>query len=300
MGCCGSSSNSRDEFIIASFDEASDDSTLVSTTDGLTDDKSLVVAGKLKMNLPGAIGISQLQFSSDNAIVVSNPLFGNRFATLFKSQDTFFVNGPTFYAVPVTEITPQLFFGSWEDANGEEKLKELGVTHIISLIGPKHEIKGMKHKHKPMSDHGRTDLKKVIKMLWPFILKSQLPGNKLFVHCQSGQNRSATVVLSILMKLKTDDLLHLYRMVKKKRPVVQINEKYAMQLSEMETELFGASSVPKDWLSINSYNLDTGDVFFNDEIKTTRQFSRNGFGSELPKTPNYLMPLKMKTVETEI
>ena len=66
------------------------------------------------------------------------------------------------------------------------------------------------------------------------------------------------------MKLKSqaNNLDELYCMLEKKRPVVQINEEYAKQLSEMEQELFGKTSVPEDWISIHSYTMTTGSVFF--------------------------------------
>jgi len=251
----------------SSYEDSGDSITDKSVTDGLNVGDSLVVAGP-GMRYQGAIGISQLEFTSDDAIKLTKPLFGAGCATLYKSQATFFQKAPTFYAIPLTEVTPKLFFGSFEDANNEQKLKDLGITHIISLIGPKNEIKGIKHKHKPMSDYGRTDLKGVIATIWPFVLESQLDCNKLFVHCQSGQNRSATVVLSILLKLKNEKLDDLYRMLKKKRPVVQINEIYARQLSEIESELFGQTSVPKNWMSISSYDMESGDVEFNDEFQS--------------------------------
>jgi len=251
---------------ISSYEDSEDSITYKSVTDGLNVDEHLVVA-RPGMRYQGTMGISQLEFTSDITLQPSKPLFGARCATLYKSQATFFQKAPTFYAIPLTEVTPQLFFGSFEDASNEQKLKDLGITHIISLIGPKNEIKGIKHKHKPMSDYGRTDLKGVIAILWPFVLESQWDGNKLFVHCQSGQNRSATVVLSILLKLKNEKLDVLYRMVKKKRPLVQINEKYARQLSEIESELFGETSVPKNWMRISSYDMESGDVEFNDEFQ---------------------------------
>jgi len=278
---------------ISSYEDSEDSLTYKSVTDGLNVDEHLVVA-RPGMRYQGTMGISQLEFTSDITLQPSKPLFGARCATLYKSQATFFQKAPTFYAIPLTEVTPQLFFGSFEDANNEQKLKDLGITHIISLIGPKNEIKGIKHKHKPMSDYGRTDLKRVIAIIWPFVLESQWDGNKLFVHCQSGQNRSATVVLSILLKLKNEKLDVLYRMVKKKRPLVQINEKYARQLSEIEGELFGETSVPKNWMRISSYDMESGDVEFNDEFQSDASSMETG--ASMSNSMNEIKKLKTREV----
>jgi len=115
-----------------------------------------------------------------------------------------------------------------------------------------------------MNDYGRTDLKKLLKQIRSFVEDSQLPGKKLFVHCQSGQNRSATVVIAILMTLGNQPmtLLDAYSYVKTRRQMVQINEKYAKQLSDLEYELFGKITVPKDWMKIRSADFNTGKVTF--------------------------------------
>lgn len=164
---------------------------------------------------------------------------------------------------PITEVTSQLYFGSYEDALQEEKLKVIGITHIISVIGPSNPIEGIKHMHYPMHDYGRTDLNQLFVTLRPFIEESRDSGNKLFVHCMKGQNRSATVVIGIMMMCHHEKLNDARRIVKKKRPLVQINQQYARQLSIMELDLFGCSSVPSNWMRITHYDMDTGNVHFN-------------------------------------
>lgn len=163
---------------------------------------------------------------------------------------------------PLTEVTSQLYLGSFEDAKNEEELRSRGITHTICLIGPMHPIEGIEHRHNPMSDYGKTDLKLVLKKLSAFVEESQRPGKSLFVHCMSGQNRSATVVIAILMKIKRKSLLEAWKVVKNKRPVVQINEQYAKQLTEIELELFGRTSVSANWMEIRSANMETGKVVF--------------------------------------
>jgi len=163
---------------------------------------------------------------------------------------------------PITEVTPQLFFGSFEDAMNEVELQSRAITHTISLIGPKHQIAGMEQKHYPMNDMGKTDLGKIIDNLWTFVQQSQRPGNALFVHCMSGQNRSASIVVAILMRLKGWSLQEAFKIVKMKRPLVQINENYAKQLSQMEEELYGYTSVAKNWMEIRFADMESGKVLF--------------------------------------
>jgi len=173
----------------------------------------------------------------------------------------------TYYQLLITEVNSQIYLGSSDNAKDDKKHKNLGITHIISLIGPKHLVEGIKHKHKPMCDYGRTNLKQVIQLLRPFMIESQKVRNKLFVHCQSRQNRSATLVIAMLIKLKygPEKLMDAYSMVKQKRLIVQIIEKYANQLSNIESEIFGAMTMPNDWMRIESHSLDTGKLVFQGE-----------------------------------
>lgn len=163
---------------------------------------------------------------------------------------------------PITEVTPQMFFGSFEDARNEVELLLRAITHTISLIGPKHLIAGIEHEHYPMNDQGKTDLAKIIDNLWTFVEQSQRPGNALFVHCMFGQNRSATIVIAILMRLKGWSLQEAFEIVKSKRPLVQINKNYAKQLLQMEEELHGYTSVAKNWMEIRFADMESGKVLF--------------------------------------
>jgi atypical dual specificity phosphatase len=218
--------------------------------------------------------MSELIYNRDKSLTLSQCLFATN--STYKSQDSFFNRTASVYSTPLTKISSQLYLGSFEDAKNESQLVELGITHIISLIGPKHLIKGIQHMHKPMSDYGRTNLCEVIEDIWPYVLDSQKAGNKLFLHCQSGQNRSATVMTSILMKLKGEQhkLFDVYNLIKSKRPLVQINELYAKQLLELERNLFGKTTMPYDWMKIHSYDMATGSVVFHGEEKTKKRLGR--------------------------
>lgn len=213
-----------------------------------------------KLSTEASISQIALCMSNENRLV--DPicgLFASRSSLL--SQDPLMT--PSARGPPMTEVTSQLYLGSYDDALQEEKLKANGITHIISLIGATNPIKGMKHMHYPMHDHGRTDLNQFFTKLRPFIEESQESGNKLFVHCMKGQNRSATVVIGIMMMCHHEKLNDARRILKRKRPVVQINEHYARQLSLMELDLFGQTSVPSNWMHITHVDMDTGNVHFN-------------------------------------
>jgi len=193
-----------------------------------------------------------------------------------------------------TEVTSQLILGSLDDAMNEAELRAKKVTHIISLIGHMHPISGIKQKQCPMNDYGQTDLKWVMTKLREFVEESQMQGNVLFVHCMSGQNRSATVMLAILMKYQGLTLYQAYKKVKNKRPIVQINERYGKQLMSMEQELFGRVTLPENWMQIDSVDMQSGRVTFIGDCvspavasvpQTTRGFRNQNVRARLHLSP---------------
>jgi len=205
------------------------------------------------------------RFSKEKAVGFSSDgIFGSDRLTLSGESKSLYE-----LHLPITKLTSQLYFGSYENAKNEEQILAYKITHIISLIGPTHLIKDIKHMHYPINDYGRTNLKEVLIKLWPFIKESQQFGNSLFVHCMSGQNRSATLVIAILMRIYRKGLKDVSRYVKKKRPLVQINEQYAKQLHQMEYEIFGQTSMPDNWMEIRNVDMNTGNIYFVGEKNTT-------------------------------
>jgi len=162
--------------------------------------------------------------------------------------------------LPLTEVTPQLFLGTLENAMNEGELRANGVTHIMSVIRTLYPIAGIKYKHAPMKDFGQTDLQWVMTTFRQFIEKSQEPGKALFVHGLTGHNRSATLIIAILMRSYGKRLYEAYKMLKVKRPNIRIGEQYGRQLVSMELVLFGRISVPNDWVNIDSFEMETGEL----------------------------------------
>jgi len=153
-------------------------------------------------------------------------------------------------------ILPTLFLGSKKDSLMEERLKELQITHILSLMGGKqHLVSGCKHLHVPMADSGNTCLDEVMNRSFGFIKESQQDGNKILIHCLLGQNRSPTVVIAWLMTespIGTPMSMHdAYLFVKKKRDIVHPSNLYIQQLREYDKHLFGVYSVKPNFLSVS-------------------------------------------------
>ena len=121
-----------------------------------------------------------------------------------------------------------------------------------------------------MCDHGKTVLKTVLEEVSEFIEIGQKGNNSLLVHCQSGQNRSATVVIALMMIMHKKTLYRAHRELKKLRPIVQVNVHYAKQLLQLEQEFFnGVNSLPLIWMGREPIHESASDIFYKHENLNT-------------------------------
>jgi len=175
------------------------------------------------------------------------------------------VSTDTYFPLPMTRILPNLYLGSYDNAIDGPSLKAKRITHIISLIGKRPPLDFLKIESIPMHDRGRSNLKRVLEKVSKFVKFEQQEGNRILIHCLSGQNRSATVVIAILMINESKTLYSAYKMVKMLRPIIQINEGYAKQLLTLEKDLFGKNSLPSDWMERGQIDMATGEVNYKYE-----------------------------------
>lgn len=178
----------------------------------------------------------------------------------------------TYRPFPITEVIPgKLFLGCENHAFDKDMLLALGITHILSLTNRINAIEGIENEHFVMNDSGRTELKKVLKKVYPFMKRGTQGKNKLYVHCKLGQNRSATVVISFLMKSKELTLYEAHKMLREKRPLVQVHQNYAKMLLQLDRELFGETSLPDNWMEVDNYDMASGEVHYKSEKLTRDQ-----------------------------
>jgi len=182
------------------------------------------------------------------------------------------VSTPTYTPNRITEVIPgKLYLGCEDKAGNERELLSIGITHILSVNRRVSEIKGIEYEQFVMNDRGRTELNKGLEKVYAFMERAQQAKNKLFVHCRLGQNRSPTIVLSFLMKSKGLTLYESHKMLKEMRPVVQIHPSYAKMLLKLETDLFGETSLPDDWMELDRENIENGIPVFKSEEMTVEE-----------------------------
>jgi len=232
--------------------------------------------------------ISRERSSVEEKLQIENMLFSNTgenmlFADSYYSRSllsplfarTVSINSSTFEPTPLTEVLPQLYLGTEQDAQQAERLIGLGITHIISIVGGgRYKDLYPKHIYIPLRDNGSSNLVEELENSYEFTMESQEPGNKLFIHCKLGQNRSASFVIGFLMKTRNLSLYEAYTFLKEKRKLIHPHKKYIQQLRQLDLKLNKVYSTPENFLDI---------VFSSNETLKIMHYNFSKVDSELYK-----------------
>jgi len=157
----------------------------------------------------------------------------------------------SYVPTPLTQILPQLYLGNEHDAEQAAKMIGLGISHVISIVGgERYKDVYPNHMYIPLRDNGSSNLLAKLDDSYDFAMESQEAGNKLFVHCQLGQNRSASYVIGFLMKFKKLSFYEAYALVKEKRELIHPHKNYIEQLRRLDKQLHTVYSTPANFLDI--------------------------------------------------
>ena len=103
---------------------------------------------------------------------------------------------------PLNEIIDGLFLGDHVASDSTHLLKRHGITHILSVgsgLYPKYPLK-FSYKWVSELDSPTANLKQHFTACHRFISNALVTEGKVLVHCYAGVSRSATIVISWLMK----------------------------------------------------------------------------------------------------
>jgi hypothetical protein len=162
-----------------------------------------------------------------------------------------------------------LFLGDHISASDKEQLSGLGITHIIDATNnlsftSQRVAYDLGITHLPIAiwdDEGVNIIDEVIPKIINFIQKakeenSQEKGekqqekqkeNRILIHCQAGISRSASLLISYLMRDQTMSLKDAFIHVLKQRPLIHPNKGFRCQLLKYEEIIFeGKQSVADD------------------------------------------------------
>ncbi|KAJ9449629.1 Dual specificity protein phosphatase 1 [Diplonema papillatum] len=151
-------------------------------------------------------------------------------------------------------VIPGLFLGSLRAAQHPRVYEELGITHVAS-IGRELQVvikKGMKHVQINVSDMEDTNLNPFFDQVHAFIDSAIACGTAVLVHCFKGQSRSATMVISYLIKKRGWSYNHALNFVKTQSPRINPNrgfrsilKRYAVANATETPAYTGSPCTPK-------------------------------------------------------
>lgn len=134
------------------------------------------------------------------------------------------------------EILPRLYLGDITMAVNRQDMSKLGITDMITAEMkpiPNQDLSPTVQRYLFINvmDHTKQDLLSHFETSNQFIENAlKNPHNKVYVHCVAGISRSATLVISYIMKSRCMSYPEALEIVLQKRKVVDPNEGFVKQL----------------------------------------------------------------------
>ncbi|KAG8439279.1 hypothetical protein GDO86_005481 [Hymenochirus boettgeri] len=141
------------------------------------------------------------------------------------------------------EILPFLYLGSAYHASRKDMLETLGITALINVSAncPNHFEGNFQYKSIPVEDSHKADISSWFNEAIDFIDSVKNAGGRVFVHCQAGISRSATICLAYLMRTNRVKLDEAFEFVKQRRSIISPNFSFMGQLLQFESQVLAPS-----------------------------------------------------------
>ena len=132
-----------------------------------------------------------------------------------------------------------LIVGSVDAAMDKDLLSEHNVTHILSVAPMQHyqPPSNMQHLSLDILDLPDTQLDQFYTEAFTFIDKAVESNGRVLVHCNAGVSRSAAITIAYLMKTRNLSYDAAWDTVKEKRPAINPNLGFILQLKNYEIKL---------------------------------------------------------------
>ena len=133
----------------------------------------------------------------------------------------------------IDKITDNIFLGGIKGLSDTEYFKTEKITSVLSLIKDVPEVDkelNIKHKIMHIDDLYSENIIKYFKECIEFIDNN----GKIFIHCECGVSRSATIVIAYLMWKTHSTFEAVYSFVKKTRPEIDPNNGFRRQLKKFQ------------------------------------------------------------------
>ena len=154
-------------------------------------------------------------------------------------------NDNTFEA---NEVVKNIYIGSISSVYDIKKLKEIGITHIISVIAgfiPPYP-EDFEYLVINALDNLNTDFSKNFEVANEFINKGLDKNNenneykqkKVLIHCQAGRSRSATILAAYIIKTFGMDVKRTLDLLTSKREIIKPNDSFLTQLQKYYDDMY--------------------------------------------------------------
>lgn len=138
----------------------------------------------------------------------------------------------------VAEVLPGLYMGSQDVTQDEKLLLDYEISHILSVGIRVPEVKGVTYSFVEALDLPEFNMRSVFEESIKIIDSVRSKGGFIFVHCNAGVSRSASIVIAYLMKTERLKYQQAYDAVKNVRECIKPNVGFIQQLLCLEKELF--------------------------------------------------------------
>ena len=141
-----------------------------------------------------------------------------------------------------------LYMGNMWQALSRDVMRDMKITHIVNAsldCDNAHVASGVQYMNVRVKDKEDSDITPYFPLLYAFMCDAikENPDARILVHCTQGVSRSATLVLSYLMKSKRWTLVQSMNCLLSKRGVVYPNRGFVAQLMRFEYKLYGVCSI---------------------------------------------------------
>jgi protein-tyrosine phosphatase len=144
-----------------------------------------------------------------------------------------------------SQITRTLYLGARPNEEQVQELKEAGITHVVSCLmeDDRPQVAFLQHEFHHLfldvHDGMHQDIAGEFSEFFDFATAATAcdPKAKLFVHCEVGVSRSATLAIALLMKTEGLSFFDALCRVRSKRIQVLPNIGFASQLQRLEHAL---------------------------------------------------------------
>ena len=138
------------------------------------------------------------------------------------------------------EVIQGIYLGDINSVYDIKKLKEIGITNIISVISgfiPPYP-NDFNYLVINALDNTNTSLLTHFEETNCFIDDAFINNGKVLIHCQYGRSRSATILSAYIIKSFGMDVKNSLNVVKSKRDIIQPNEHFIKELKEYYSSLY--------------------------------------------------------------